>query len=261
MGERVQDRQRGRHASPARPEGPVTLAFRIAAAPHRRPWWIAARAWPLVPALFLIPAIVNGSLIRFADPVIGFDATLCLVACLAITPFITVARMKIAGLRWWYGLWVFVLGAAGLAVHLAYPPGSVAQRAAGTSVDWTGFLIVILLLPMAATSTVAAQKIMGPEWKRWQRGLIWVIWAVIGIHLALMHAWLVTSSYAGSTLPAVLLRRSRVRNGIKSWRRGGYATGGWWAFLGVTGGLALIGVLILSAEEVSAIVRAVTLGS
>lgn len=253
--------RRGRHAVTGRRDGPVTIAFRIAAAPHRRPFWIAARVWPVIPALFLLPSIVNGSLTRFADPVIGFDATLCLVACLAVTPFITVARMKIARLRWWYGLWVFVLGAAGLAIHLAYPPGSVAQRAAGTAVNWTGLLIVILLFPMAATSSAAAQKLMGPEWKRWQRGLVWFVWAVIGIHLALMHTWLVTGAYLASTAPAVLLRRPRVRNGIKAWRRDRYSTGGWWVVLGALGALALAGLLVLAGEEVRSAVRAATLGS
>jgi DMSO/TMAO reductase YedYZ heme-binding membrane subunit len=227
--------------------------------------WTALRVWPLVPMLFLLRPIVAGRLLDYADAVIGFDATLCLIACLAVTPFITVARLKITKLRWWYGLWVFVLGAAGLAIHLAYPPvtpypsASMADRAAGSAVDWTGLLIVVLLLPMAATSSAVAQKALGPEWKRWQRSLMWIVWAIVGLHLASMHAWVITAAYGGATLPAVLLRRPRVRRSIKNWRAGGYSTGGWWAALGIIGSVALVGVLIIGGEEVREVARAVTL--
>ncbi len=240
--------------------GPVTAGLRIAQAPISRPWYAVACAWPLLPALFLIWPAIHGHLVLYADGVLGFDATLCLIACLAVTPLITITRTKITGLRWWFGLWVFVLGAAALAIHLAYPPVTgmpLTTRAAGTAVDWTGLLIVVLLLPMAATSSTAAQKMLGPEWKRWQRGLIWAVWLVIAIHFALLHAWLILIAYAGSTLPAILLRSGRVRRSIRTWRGGGYSTGGWWLALAVLGVVAAAGFLILMEEELIALVNAV----
>jgi hypothetical protein len=209
--------------------------------------------------LFLIRPIFAGRLLGYADTIIGYDAVLCLIGCLAITPFITVARLKIAKLRWWYGMWVFVLGSAGLAIHLAYPPGSMMARAGGNSVDWTGLLIVTLLLPMAATSSVLAQKALGPEWKRWQRGLIWLVWVSIGVHLALMHSWLALGAYGAATMPAVLLRRPWVRKSVKEWRAGGYSTGWWWLTLGIVGSIAMIGVMVIAGEEVISVARAVTL--
>jgi DMSO/TMAO reductase YedYZ heme-binding membrane subunit len=237
----------------------VTAAFKVISAPHSQLIHVLLRVWPIVPVLYLLRSIFAGRLLNYADIVIGYDAVLCLVACLAITPFITVARLKIAKLRWWYGMWVFFLGAAGLAIHLAYPPGSIAARAGGNAVDWTGLLIVALLLPMAATSSVAAQKLLGQEWKRWQRSLIWLVWASVGIHLALMHSWVALGAYGAATMPAVLLRRPWVRKSVKQWRAGGYSTGGWWLALGIVGSVALVGVMVLIGEEVTAVVRAITL--
>lgn len=249
----------GRHRRQRPDPGPVTAAFKVMAYRPRHRWPdLALRLWPLLPALFLIGPALHNTLMSYADDVLGYDAVLALVACLAVTPFITVARVRIAKLRWWYGNWVFFLGAAGLALHIAYPPGgSPACGVAGNAIDWTGTLVIALLLPMTATSSAAAQKLLGPEWKRWQRGLVWVVWAAIGVHLAVMHAWLPLEAYAMATAPAVIIRRARVRKSIKAWRAGGYSTGDWWVILSVLGGLALIGVTILLEEEVHAIARAV----
>lgn len=198
-------------------------------------------------------------LLDYADPVIGFDATLCLVACLLITPVVTVAKAPVVKLRWWYGMWVFWLGAAGLAIHLAYPPGSMGFRAAGNDVDWSGTLIVALLLPLAATSSAAAQRLLGPEWKRWQRNIIWVVWSLVGAHLILMYAWLAAGAFLGATLPGAFLRRSPIRRAIKAWRTEGYSTGFWWGVMGILGPVCAAGIVILVTEEVAYVAQAVTL--
>jgi len=214
--------------------------------------------WPALPVLFLIRAALHRKLGVYADSVLGFDATLCLIACLAVTPFITVARLKIAKLRRWYGVWVFVLGAAGLVVHLL-SAGSIAQRVAGNATDWSGTLIVVLLFPMTVTSAAFAQKLLGPEWKRWQRNLMWTVCVLLAGHFVVLHAWTTTLAYSWCVLPAVLLRNSRLRKSIKTWRTGGYSTGGWWTALAILGPLALAGFVVLMAEEVSVIARAITL--
>jgi DMSO/TMAO reductase YedYZ heme-binding membrane subunit len=217
---------------------------------------VALRAWPAVLALTLLWPAVHGRLAAVADPVIGFDAALCLAACLAVTPAITVVRAPVAKLRWWYGNWVFVLALAGLLIHLAYPPGSVAFRVAGNAVDWTGTLIVVLLLPMAVTSSVAAQRLLGPEWKRWQRSLVWLVWAFVAVHLLLTGVWLAAGGFLAATLPFAVMRHPWVRREVKAWRAGGYSTGGWWAVLAVLAVMALSGVSVLVAGEVVAVARA-----
>lgn len=241
-------------------QGPVTTVVKaVTFKPRSRVSALTLRAWPAIPALCLLWPAFHGRVMSYADTVLGFDAVLALVACLAVTPVITVAKMPIAKLRWWYGNWVFVLGAAGLAVHLAYPPGSIGFRAAGSSVDWSGTLIIALLLPMTATSSVVAQKMLGPEWKRWQRWLVWIVWACVGFHLYLMRAWMPLAAFAAATLPAVLVRQPYVRREIKKWRAGRYSTGGWWAVLAVLVLLAAAGISVLVAEEGRAVVRAVIL--
>lgn len=246
-------------ALPERLPGPVTAALRLVSARQRPPFRAALLLWPAIPALFLIRAAMHRKLGVYADGVLGFDAALCLIACLTVTPFITVTRMKITDLRRWYGIWVFVLGAAGVAVHLLATPGGIAQRVAGNATDWSGTLIVVLLFPMTATSATVAQKLLGPEWKRWQRNLMWSVCFLVAGHFVLLHAWLVLAAYSGCTLPAILLRNQGVRKSIKTWRTGGYSTGGWWTGLAIIGALVLAGLIILITEEVSVIAHAASL--
>jgi hypothetical protein len=244
----------------ARPPGPVTGALRvISAEPRHLLARVALRTWPVLPVLALVRAAWHGQVLAYADTVLGYDAVLALAACLAVTPVITVARLPVAKLRWWYGNWVFGCGALGLALHLTAPPPGMADRAAGTAVDWTGTLLVVLLLPMAATSSTVAQRLLGPEWKRWQRWGVWAVWACVAVHLAALHAWLDAGAYLALTLPAAAVRRPRLRKGIKEWRAAGYSTGGWWAVLAALGMLALAGLAVLAGEEVRAAVRAALL--
>jgi DMSO/TMAO reductase YedYZ heme-binding membrane subunit len=238
--------------------GPVTAFTKIMArSPEGKVSAFLLRAWPLFFVLPLVYVGFKGRLMDYADPVIGFDAVLAMIACLAVTPLITLAKMPVAKLRWWYGNWVFFLGAAGLELHLVYPPVNPLCGMAGNSVNWTGTLIIALLLPMTATSSNVAQRLLGPEWKRWQRWLVWAVWGAIAVHLAVMHAWLPTAAYLLATSPAIVLRRPAVRRSVKAWRADGYSTLKWWVWLAVLGNLAATGIIILVAEEVHAIASAV----
>ncbi len=258
-----------KHAA-ARSPGPVTVAFRAIGTPRSRPAEIALRAWPALPALALIVPVLHHLLAVYADGVLGYDAMLCLLACLAVTPFITalpkqaVARLRIARLRWWYGNWVFTLGFAGLAVHLLNPgpftpaPG-LAQRVAGSATDWTGLLIVVLLAPMAVTSCTLAQKALGPEWKRWQRWGIWAVAALVAAHLLAMMAWLTAAAFGAALVPLIALRVPRVRRAVKAWRADKYTTGGLWAILAILCTVFAAALAVLAAQEGAAVARALTL--
>lgn len=246
-----------------RPDGPITGALRVIQAPHRKPLKLALRAWPLLPALALLRPIAAGSahLPSYAGEVLGLDATLCLLACLTVTPMISVARVKAAKLRWWYGIWMFALGFAGLVIELAAGhEGSVGARAAGSAENWTGLVIIVLLLPMVITSNRLAQKLLGPEWKNWQRSLMWTVWIVTGWHLLLLNAWLTFAAFAGASVPLILLRQARYRKAVKDWRAGGYSTAGWWLSLTVQATLFALCITILAAEEVAQVARALALG-
>jgi DMSO/TMAO reductase YedYZ heme-binding membrane subunit len=246
----------GKHARAPAP-GPITLAFNAVNEAETKPVSIILYAWPLILPLALIPPAIHGHLLSYADSVLGYDATLCLVACLAITPIITVARLKITRLRWYYGILVFFIGLTGLAIHLAYPPGDMQTRISGNVTEWTGILILALLAPMALTSCVAAQKLLGPEWKKWQRDLMWGVWAVVVIHLLTTHAWLVVIAFGAATISTFILRIPQARKGIKTWRAGKYSTGGWWVILTLVTLLFVIGVMILTGEEGATVARAI----
>lgn len=249
----------GRHRKVApRHDGPVTLAFRAMSARPRRVPAFLLRIWPALPALTLLWPAIHGALVLYADAVLGYDAVLCLLMCLLVTPVITVARAPIAKLRWWYGNWVFTLGLAGLLVHLMDARGTVMDRMGGTPVDWTGTLIVALLLPMALTSSAVSQKLLGPEWKRWQRRLVWTVWAVVGIHLALLHSWTALAAYGGVSIPLLAIRHPRIRKSVKDWRAGGYSTGLWWAILAICVTVTATGLAILLTKEVQAVARPFT---
>lgn len=235
------------------PRGPVTAAFEIATRSYGLAPRIIARAWPALPALTLIRAAQHGTLYARADAVLGYDAILCLVACLAVTPFITVAGARITRLRLIYGLWMCAIGAAAAAVHLSLPRTAMAWAVAGTAVNFTGLLIVALLIPMAASSGSRAQKLLGREWKRWQRPLIWAVWAAVALHLAVLRGWLPLAAYAAATLPLIALRIPRLRRAVKTWRSGGYSTGGLWIAMTGCAYIFAAGLAVLLGEEAAAI--------
>jgi DMSO/TMAO reductase YedYZ heme-binding membrane subunit len=223
---------------------------------------LALRAWPALFGLPLIRPALAGSpqLGDYAGQVLGFDATLCLVATLFITPLLSAVKVPAAKLRWWYGIWMFTLGFAGLALALTITAGTPGERAAGSAVNWTGTLIVVLLLPAAAMSNAACQKLMGGEWKRWQRNLVWAVWALVLGHVLLLHDLLTVAGFLLATLPLIALRNHWVRRKVKDWRMSKYEDRRWWRVIGVFSSVFLTGVIVLLTLEVQACAAALTLG-
>jgi DMSO/TMAO reductase YedYZ heme-binding membrane subunit len=247
----------GKHARA--PAGPVTtVLYAVTTKPQTKPTSVLLYIWPAIPVAALILPALRGHLLSYADAALGYDATLCLVACMLITPVTTVAKLSIIKLRWWYGMLVFYIAVAAIIIHLAYPPGTIATRVAGNVTDWTGTLILALLTPMALTSCKTAQKLLGPEWKKWQRNLMWFVWGIVGVHLYTTHAWLVVVAYMMATVPTFVFRMPKIRKALKTWRAGGYSTGGWWTILVTLAVIFAVGVAILLGEEVQTVARALT---
>lgn len=244
-----------------RTPGPVTAALRVARWPHPGPLAVALRAWPAFLALGLArPALASSPLLGdYAGQVLGFDATLCLVGTLLVTPLLTVTRCAVAKLRWWYGVWMFVLGLAGLGLALLTAPGTPGERAAGDAASWTGTVLVVLLFPAAAMSNRACQKLLGPEWKRWQRWLVWAVWGLVLGHLLLLRDPVMAAGFVAASAPLIALRNGRVRRSVKAWRAGGYSTGRWWFVLAVCAACFLAGLTVLLAGEAEAVARALVL--
>ncbi len=231
--------------------GPITVVTR--AVQRKHPAWLALvlRAWPLLPAACL-PFAPEPGFAELAGRVLGYDATLCLVACLTVTPLVSVAPTGMAPLRRWYGIWVFTLGLAGLIISMTNSEGNPLDRIAGNSVNWSGTLIVAMLGPLTAISTVTAQKLLGPEWKRWMRWLTWAAWWVIALHLLALRSWMTIIPLLMATIPLALVRRPWLRRRVREWRRDGYSSGAMWlgldacAVLLVSGTAWLIGLEVLA---------------
>jgi methionine sulfoxide reductase heme-binding subunit len=196
-----------------------------------------------------------------AGDVLGLGAILCLLACLSITPLMRVTNLRGANTwRKWYGLSVFILGFAGLAIAVSGGPVTTSKLAiqgpAGHIGEWTGTVIVFLLVPLALTSAKLAQQLLGKYWKIWQRYLMWAVWAMLAVHLAILRNWIAEIAYLMASGPLILARFPAVRNDITRWKRQGYSDSHIWILAGMALAIYVFGVATLVYMEVAASARA-----
>lgn len=180
----------------------------------------------LLPAALLLAGLIRGTL--GADPVAtllwqtGLWALRLLLASLAVTPL-----QRLTGWRWpirfrrQLGLFAFFYACLHLAVYVVF------DRSLDLAAVWediverpfitVGALAFLLLVPLAATSTRAAVRRLGPRWQQLHR----LVYLAAG--LAVLHyLWLVKADlrppliYAG-ILAALLLLRLPLR--LLPWRR------------------------------------------
>lgn len=180
----------------------------------------------LLPAALLLAGLIRGTL--GADPVAtllwqtGLWALRLLLASLAVTPL-----QRLTGWRWpirfrrQLGLFAFFYACLHLAVYAVF------DRSLDLAAVWediverpfitVGALAFLLLVPLAATSTRAAVRRLGPRWQQLHR----LVYLAAG--LAVLHyLWLVKADlrppliYAG-ILATLLLLRLPLR--LLPWRR------------------------------------------
>ena len=218
------------------------------------------RILPLIPILVMLrPVLADSPGAAFnGGSVLGFGATLCLIACLAITPLSRFIKIRdAASWRKWYGLCVLLLGATGILFSILDGPiGSWPMMVSGNVREWTGVLIVAALIPLAVTSNRPSQKFMGPNWKTWQRRLTWAVWLLLAIHLAVLADWNVEVMLFMASGPLIVARVPAVRKDLSHWRSTTYADSARWVLSGLLTGIFLCGVSSLIWMEVVASVRA-----
>lgn len=204
--------------------------------PLSRAGYLALGAPALFPLACMAPAAatLNGpNLDNSVADVLGTGAEACLLACLLITPLvlITGSRWPVP-LRKWYGIMAGVIAitdaiiASITTVEFGPPPA----RLAGHVFLLAGLLMVVILVPLTLTSNNASMRAMGRYWKRLQQ-LTYVIWALLGVHLALLFNLGPHSGgpathqrfyqYAACSAVLVLYRLPAVRRGITRMRKGG----------------------------------------
>jgi DMSO/TMAO reductase YedYZ heme-binding membrane subunit len=120
--------------------------------------------------------------------VLGTGGEICFFIAVSITPIITLTGARwIAPLRRWYGIMFAVIGigdatTAALTTDFA---GGIFGRLAGHTFLLSGFLIILLALPLLATANTPSQRKLGKYWKRLQK-MTYVIWGFVVLHLLLL---------------------------------------------------------------------------
>jgi DMSO/TMAO reductase YedYZ heme-binding membrane subunit len=123
--------------------------------------------------------------------VLGTGGEICFFVAVSITPIITLTGARwIAALRRWYGIMFAVIGiadatTAALTTDFA---GGIFGRLAGHTFLLSGFLIILLALPLLATANTPSQRKLGKYWKRLQK-MTYVIWGFIVLHLLLLDGF------------------------------------------------------------------------
>lgn len=177
----------------------------------RRHWlWLAANLAALLPLLWLAWDTWQGNLTinpidDFTDRT-GSAAIRLLLASLAVTPVQTVTGWRKVGvIRKSLGLWAFAYVALHFLVFVGLDYGFSLRFILEDGLPTkpyvvVGFAALLILLPLALTSTRGAMKRLGRNWKRLHR---WVYAAGI---LAVVHYIWVSKLAAGEpTLYAVIL--------------------------------------------------------
>jgi sulfoxide reductase heme-binding subunit YedZ len=146
----------------------------------------------LFPVLFIARAVVtlNGTIMNGLEAdVLGSGGEAFLFLTLLVTPLMTITGQRwFVSLRRWYGV-AFAITAltdATLASITTEFAGGVFGRLAGHGFLLVGLTMVCLAIPLLATGNNPAQRMLGRYWKPLHR-LTYVIWGLLGLHLALLE--------------------------------------------------------------------------
>jgi DMSO/TMAO reductase YedYZ heme-binding membrane subunit len=196
----------------------------------------------LVPLIFIMRGWLSLNakdvLTNTEADVLGTGGEICFFIAVSITPLITLTGARwITPLRRWYGIMFAVIGiadttTAALTTEFA---GGIFGRLAGHTFLVSGFLIILLALPLLATANTPSQRKLGKYWKRLQR-ITYVIWGMIVLHLLLLDGFKPFGASDGDgdpvfhqrfyqavaiSIPLVIVRLPPVRRWISSQRAAG----------------------------------------
>ncbi len=277
------DLETTRSRPPAKGKPPVPdnrkdefLVFSAAAIRKRSIALFFLRLPALVPFFFIMRGWLSLNakdvLTNTEADVLGTGGEICFFIAVSITPLITVTKARwIAPLRRWYGIMFAVIGiadAATAAITTEFA-GGVFGRLAGHSFLLTGFLVILLAIPLLATANTPAQRQLGKYWKRLQK-TTYVIWGLVVLHLLLLDGFTPFGSADGDgdpimhqrfyqavaiSLPLVLLRLPPVKRWITTQRAEGHHRKVWlvlapFALLYIAGMVYIINEEIFTGTKV-----------
>jgi sulfoxide reductase heme-binding subunit YedZ len=244
-----------------------TVALFLLRLPAFVPWFFIIRGWL---SLNHQEVLTNTE----AD-VLGTGGEICFFLAITITPMITLTGVRFfAPLRRWYGIFFALIGisdAATAAITTDFA-GGVFGRLAGHTFLVTGFLIVLIALPLLVTANTPAQRKMGRYWKRLQK-MTYVIWGFVLLHLLLLDDFKPFGGAQGDgdpvfhqrfyqalaiSLPLFLLRLPPVRRWVADQREAGQR----WKIYAVFApifALYIIGFIFIINEEIFTGTEALTM--
>jgi DMSO/TMAO reductase YedYZ heme-binding membrane subunit len=168
-----------------------TVALILLGAPGLMPLFLMA------PSYFTLNSNTIGGSV---DDTLGTGAAICLFLCLLVTPMVTLTGQHwFVPLRRWFGLMMAACG-VGDAISAGFDDsfaGGFLGQVGGHVFELMGFIIVMLVVPVAITSNSWAQRKLGRYWKRLQQ-LTYVMWALLGLHLLFLEGFGVQSGGNGS---------------------------------------------------------------
>jgi len=214
---------------------PVEAPERRAAARRTHPAVWCFRALIAFPFVVMTPEIVAaaqgragaaGNISTSVADVLGNAAFILFILMLAVTPVQTITGWKWhVVLRRDLGMGMFAVAAFDLVLAALFTGdtfhGGFFDRIGGHTFLAAGTLAVLLLVPLALTSTQRAKRWLGRNWK-WLHRLTYVVWAIILFHLALLFS--LTSFFLDAVLvsvPLFVLRLPPVARWWSSSRRTG----------------------------------------
>ena len=233
----------------------------------------------LVPLIFIMRGWLSLNakdvLTNTEADVLGTGGEICFFVAVSITPLITLTGAHwITPLRRWYGIMFAVIGiadatTAALTTDFA---GGIFGRLAGHTFLVSGFLIILLALPLLVTANTPSQRKLGKYWKRLQK-MTYVIWGFIVLHLLLLDGFRPFGAADGDgdpvfhqrfyqsvaiSIPLVLLRLPPVRRWVAQQRAAGQQWKVWLA-LAPFAALYLIGFVFIINEEIFTGTKVITM--
>jgi DMSO/TMAO reductase YedYZ heme-binding membrane subunit len=235
-----------------------TIALFFLRLPAFVPWLFILRGWLSLNAKDILT-------LSEAD-VLGTGGELALLAAVSITPLITLTGARwYAPLRRWYGIFFALIGisdATTAAITTDFA-GGVFGRLAGHTFLVTGFMIVLIAIPVLLTANTPAQRRLGTYWKKLQR-LTYLLWGLLVLHLALLDGFRPFDGPQGDgdpvfhqrfyqvmavSLPLVLLRLPPVKRWVTQTRAAGAQWKVWCAIAPVAA-LYLLALAFIINEEI-----------
>jgi DMSO/TMAO reductase YedYZ heme-binding membrane subunit len=233
----------------------------------------------LVPLIFILRGWLTLNardvLTNTEADVLGTGGEICFFVAVSVTPLITLTGAHwIAPLRRWYGIMFAVIGiadttTAALTTDFA---GGIFGRLAGHTFLLSGFLIILLALPLLATANTPSQRRLGKYWKPLQK-MTYVIWGFIVLHLLLLDGFRPFGAAQGDgdpvfhqrfyqaaaiSIPLVLLRLPPIRRWVTQQRAAGRQWKVWLA-LAPFAALYLIAFAFIINEEIFTGTKVITM--